>query len=152
MSRSQSSISFLPKHGSRAFCAAKILANPAALIFLRCADSSGLVVCFCGCPGTVVLSAGSDGLQPDAVRPFRPRLSLDGGGLSGRGSLRCRGGLRCMEPTLERSGRQNIRRPYHFAYIRRMGEMKENVSFCNNSARRNRGRGFLMEGFLRGMQ
>jgi hypothetical protein len=43
MSRSQSPIRFLPKYGLRAFRAAKILAIPAALIFLRCGDSSGLV-------------------------------------------------------------------------------------------------------------
>jgi hypothetical protein len=35
MSRSQSSIRFLPKYRLRAFCAAKILAIPATLIFLR---------------------------------------------------------------------------------------------------------------------
>jgi hypothetical protein len=43
MSRSQLSIRFLPKYGLRAFCAAKILAIPAALIFLRCGDAPGLV-------------------------------------------------------------------------------------------------------------
>ena len=43
MSRSQSSIRFLPKYGLRAFCPAKILAISAALIFLRCGDAPGLV-------------------------------------------------------------------------------------------------------------
>ncbi len=31
-------------------------------------------------------------------------------------------------------------------------QLKQNVSFCHNSARRNSGRGLLMDGFLRGMQ
>jgi hypothetical protein len=34
----------------------------------------------------------------------------------------------------------------------RSTQPKQNVSFCNNSARRKRGRELLMEGFLRGMQ
>jgi hypothetical protein len=43
MSRNQSSIRFLPKYALPAFCAAEILACPAALVCLRCGDSSGLV-------------------------------------------------------------------------------------------------------------
>jgi hypothetical protein len=31
-------------------------------------------------------------------------------------------------------------------------QMKENVSFCHNSARRKSGRGLLMYGFLRSMR
>jgi hypothetical protein len=43
MSRNQSSIRSLPECGLRTFCAAKIPATPAALIFPRCGDLSGLV-------------------------------------------------------------------------------------------------------------
>jgi hypothetical protein len=47
---------------------------------------------------------------------------------------------------------QNERRPKFTGTMDRSMQMKENVSFCYNSARRKSGRGLLTAGFLWGMQ
>jgi hypothetical protein len=47
---------------------------------------------------------------------------------------------------------QNERRPKFTGTMARSMQMKENVSFCHNTAPRKSGRGLLMAGFLWGMQ
>jgi hypothetical protein len=47
---------------------------------------------------------------------------------------------------------QKERRPKFTGTMGRSMQMKENVSFCHNSAWRKSGRGLLMAGFLWGMQ